>query len=153
MTKIEKWAHIAEIVSAIAIVMSLIYVGYQVRVNTITLRNGTQQSLLALGHDWDGWLVDRDFADVIARGNDDYSLLSSAEKLQYGKYVGTGLNVWEYAFYSFRDGMMKEDFWRAWNASFRSKFHAATWQLIWRSVHQSYGEEFQRHVSSYTSSE
>ena len=54
--------------------------------------------MLALGHDWDAWLVDSAFAEVPAKGNADHSGLSPSEKLQYNHYVGVGLNVWEYAF-------------------------------------------------------
>ena len=38
MTKIEKWAHIAEIVGVAAVVMSLIYLGYEVRQNTTAVQ-------------------------------------------------------------------------------------------------------------------
>ena len=79
MTKIEKWAHIAEIIGAAAVLISLLYVAYEIRENTIAVRTGTQRSLLTLGHDWDVWLAEPEFADVLAKGNADYSGLSPSE--------------------------------------------------------------------------
>ena len=37
MERLQKWAHIAEITGAVAVVVSLLYVGYQVRENTAAM--------------------------------------------------------------------------------------------------------------------
>ena len=44
--KLTDWAHTAEIVSAVAVVLSLLYVGFGINQNTRAIRSGTHQALL-----------------------------------------------------------------------------------------------------------
>jgi hypothetical protein len=44
--RLSDWASIAEVVSAVAIVLSLLYVGYQIRENTIEVRETNRQQLI-----------------------------------------------------------------------------------------------------------
>ncbi len=48
---VSKWAVIAEVVSAVAVVVSLIYVGSEIRQNTLAIQDGSHQASLALTHD------------------------------------------------------------------------------------------------------
>ncbi len=91
------WALVAEITSAFAVVLSLAYVGYELRQNTNAVLSNTQQSLLELAHGVDAWLQSESFAEIAVRGDEDYSVLSPQERRQYDKYTQQVLNVWEYA--------------------------------------------------------
>lgn len=146
MTKIEKWAHVAEIIGAAAVVTSVIYLAYQVRENSTALRGNAAQTRVAIGMDWDSWLTNQGFAAVVVKANDDYGSLSPVEKLQFDQYVSSGLNLWEEAFDSRRSGMLEEEYWQAWDRSFRSRMREDSWQTVWRSNGASYNEEFGSHV-------
>ena len=52
-----------------------------------------------------------------------------------------------------RAGILEEKLWQAWDARFRSEFNGDSLQLIWRSIHDSYYDEFQGHVDAYASDE
>jgi hypothetical protein len=54
-TTLEYWALIAEIAGAIAVVMSVIYLGVQVRANTKVLRSQAHFNALSLASDRSRW--------------------------------------------------------------------------------------------------
>lgn len=161
MSTIKRWAFVAEIVGAIAIVMSLIYVGYQVRENSIAVKSAVQRSVLNMGHEWDSWVVtDEGLASILTKASDDYRTLTPTEKMRYDLYVRLAFNIWEDAFYNYQSGMMDEEIWQAWDAYFRLRLERGvnwtgdsgsdtSWQQIWQAATSSYGETFQSHVSTY----
>ena len=88
---IQDWAAIAEIVAAIAVVVSLLYLAAQIRHNTRELaeRNRSYQldSLNEVGQRYtsfrDKVLQDSALASIWLRGRDDLSALDSVERLQF----------------------------------------------------------------------
>jgi hypothetical protein len=80
-------ANLAEIVGAIAIVISLIYVGQELRANTAAVKaaslqsitNSSSASMLAV-------VESSDFADIRLRGDQDPAQLSGADNLRYLLY-------------------------------------------------------------------
>ncbi len=150
MSKIETSAHVAEIVAAFAVVISLIYVGSEIRQNTEAVQLANHQSPLALGNEWDSWLRDQAFANLYIEGSKDLSALSAAQHLQLDKFIGQGLNIWEFSFYSHRDGLIDDETWEAWDRFFKGEVKAGeVWRRLWRSKRDSFGESFQVHVDDY----
>ncbi|MDH5277142.1 MAG: hypothetical protein OEW88_12030, partial [Gammaproteobacteria bacterium] len=47
---LSEWANVAQVVSAIAVVISLLYVGYQIRANTSQIRAANRQELVNRSH-------------------------------------------------------------------------------------------------------
>jgi hypothetical protein len=80
-------ANMAEIVGAIAIVISLIYVGQEHRANTAAVKanslqsitNSSSASMLAV-------VENGDFADIRLQGDQDPAKLSGADRLRYVLY-------------------------------------------------------------------
>jgi hypothetical protein len=142
------WASIAEITSAIAVVASLVYVGYELRQNTNAVHSSTQQSMLELIHGLDAWLQDSEFADVVLRGRERYGDLSANERLRFDTFTRNYLNLWETAYYNNRAGLMDDDLWLAWNASFLRARDAGVWRVIWDRDKIQYGQEFRDYVDS-----
>lgn len=79
---------IGEILAAIAVVITLVYLSRQIRQNSqavqiAALRDTTQQ-----WHKWSEVLASSpELADIVARGNQSYSELSASEAMRYGAYV------------------------------------------------------------------
>ena len=79
---------ISEVLAAIAVVITLIYLARQIRQNSqavevSALRDTTEQ--------WNRWsealATSPDLADIVARGNKSYRNLPEVEALRYGAYV------------------------------------------------------------------
>ena len=108
----EQRKDIFESLGFIAIVASLIFLALETRQNTIAVQQENQQTISAIAHEWDSWIRDKDFAKTYDTGIRDIASLSSPEMLQFDRYVGQGLNVWELAFYNHQSGVMTDEIWR-----------------------------------------
>ena len=62
MNKFKRAVQISEVVGAVAVVISLIYVGTEIRQNTMATRLSNQQISVTMGYDADAWLANSDFA-------------------------------------------------------------------------------------------
>lgn len=86
--KLSDLAHYAEIIAAIAVVVSLLYVGRQVQDNTAAIKSATVQSVADSS---DAALrdlaADEDLSKIRLIGDADYSALSELEAHRYRMFV------------------------------------------------------------------
>ena len=85
---------IAEMVGALAVLMTLAYLAVQVRQNSAQLREATRLAQIAsLDHTVEmfsrfrGMLTESNNSELYVRGLDSYSSLSEAEKVQFGALI------------------------------------------------------------------
>jgi hypothetical protein len=83
-------AAIAEVVAAVGVVVSLVYLAVQVRGNSELLertvqanRTSNSQSVIQNYNDWRAVLLEGDNVDIWHRGINDLTALSSAERLRF----------------------------------------------------------------------
>ena len=86
--KLQNYALIAEIVGAVGIVLSLVFVGIQIRDNSDILAAQAvfdlRESNSLMVRDL---ITDHEFSDVIRRGHVDYELLTDLDKWRYEIWV------------------------------------------------------------------
>ena len=152
MSRFDKAVQVSEIIGAVAIVISLLYVGSEVQQNTAATKLGIHQLSIAMGADWDNLLFQADFAEVYESGINDFSALSAADKLKFEKYVNYGLNIWEFGLYSHDAGMMADEIWGGWDGVFRSEINQESWQEVWQLTRHGYAKSFQEYVDDLTKS-
>ncbi len=150
-TKKRQLRHATEVVGVIGIVLSLIYVGYEMRQNTIATRAQGHQALAAMyvsGIDLQ--ISDQTFASLVARGKTDISSLSEAERNRFRLYVARELNVWELAFYNYRDGALSFEIWASANSWQCEWVTSPGVEEVWKSFESGAGWEksFRAHVNS-----
>lgn len=150
MDKLQKWAHVAEIAGAVAVVISLVYVGVQIRENTDAQQSQTEMNLFSLGFAWDEWWQDPGFVAIVAKASNDRSALTTVEQLQIEKHISLGLNLWAYGWKSYERDQIDAAEWQAWDNWFRSQMTSAIWQETYADIRDAYHVEFQRHVDSVT---
>ena len=147
---ISRWSVIAEVVSAVAVVLSLIYVGSEIRQNTIATQLSNQHSAVALGMNSELWLGNSEFAAVYDLGLKDFSALDGPQRLQFDSFVGQKLNIWEFTFYGHERGLIADDAWRAWDGHFKSQIILESWRFVWTTrKRESYQGPFQDYVDAY----
>ena len=151
MERLQKWAHVAEITGAMAVVLSLLYVGLQVSENTEAQQSETEMSLFTLGADWDAWYRDVQFVAVVAKANDDIESLTKVERLQFEKHVLMGLNLWAYALSSYERQHIDEEEWQSWNNFFINELKNSGWLAIYRKHQDGYPDGFQVHLQTLVS--
>ena len=87
---------IAEILGAIAVLSTLIYLTVQVRQNTRTTEMSGMRDITAQWHHWGGLLAGSpDLAGVVAQGNMSYSNLSAEDALRYSAWAQTFFDIVE----------------------------------------------------------
>ncbi len=147
---LQDWASIAEIFGTIAVVISLIYVGSEIRQNTLAIEDSGHQSTLGLLHEIEVILYDPDFAATYDSGLRDYSSLTDIQRRQFDGFVTRRLNVFEYVFYGhYSRGSIDEEVWSGWDAWIRSEFRNDSWVQVWRGFRGNYGQQFAEYIDTF----
>lgn len=137
--KLNSWVEIAEIVSAIAVVISLIYVGMEIRRSTLESDADIQSELLSYTIQRRYLLLENeDLSTLLIKGYESPSQLSKAEKLRFQSYVEILYVAWERAFMSKRSGVFSEELFEEWNGWFVSVAKNDP-EFVWPLVRDSQG--------------
>ncbi len=109
---------VAELLGITAVVGSLIFVGYEIRYNSLLAQASTNLDLTELIHEKMMWEAEPQNADIMLRGRADFDSLSEVERHQFEQIVWAYIGVWWTAYDSYDRGMMDDLQWQAWNGSF-----------------------------------
>ena len=149
---LEQLYYIGELISVVAVIASLIYVGKQIHLNTELMRIGSEDAYAQ----WSNGILkefgyDRDFAGVWIKGNADFDNLDEIDKQRLLLYEWNAINMWHYFFNLHRQKILPETEWRklAWTIE-----HMGRRQVVrkaWSDFKDSYDKPFQDFMSQYVS--
>lgn len=86
-------ANLADVIAAGAIVVSLIFVGYELQQNRKQAELANWRALLDTLVTYKGLTHDPAFAEFVTRAHADYAALSDAERLRFGLYLEQGIHI------------------------------------------------------------
>jgi hypothetical protein len=110
--RLADWASIAELISAIAVVISLLYVGLQVNENTNEIRAANRQQFTNRAHSATMQAATSPaLAGAIAKVADG-TTLNSVELTQYGYFIRGMLKDMEEGYLLHREGRLDEEYWK-----------------------------------------
>ena len=147
--KLNTWVAIAEVISAVAVVISLIYVGVEIRRSTLESDADIQAELLSYTVQRRYLLVEsNDLSSVLVKGYADPSQLSPDEVLRFQSYIELFYVAWERAYISKDAGVFSEELFDAWDAWFVSVAERDP-EFVWPMVRDSQGwlPDFVQHVN------
>jgi hypothetical protein len=147
-TKLEKYALIAEIVGALAVVISLIYVGTSVRQNTAVAQVANHQAIVSMDMAKNNWLKDKEFVAIHLKARDGIDKLSTIETEQYMTFVADNLNAWEFAFITYNNGVLEDTIWVGWDRYYRGWTKNKGFQLFWSQGGSNFSPDFNSYVES-----
>ncbi len=138
---------VGEIVGALAVVISLVYLGTQVRHNTEVARASTRHAIadstISAGSDI---LHEPLVAAAVAKelqgqdlGFEDYL------RLQTRAYMG--LRLFENIHYQYRSGLLSEDEWQGFRKNLKWLLHIGSYQELWRAQAPVFSDAFRHEVS------
>ena len=139
---------VAEIIGAIAVVISLIYVGASINQNTNAIMVSNHQVLVAMDMDKNDWLRDSEFASIYETAIEDTSSLSPVQLRQFSTFVANTFNAWEFAFITHDNGMMNEDIWNGWDGFYRAELKQMGYLWFWNQGREGFSPEFRSYVDS-----
>lgn len=148
-SKLEICARIAEIVGAIAVLVSVIYLAVQIRDNTRLLRSQAHFNALSLGQRPIEYLVDNEsLAAVVAQCNADPDQAVAVAGDRCLNYYFMELNAWEYMYYQHRDDSIPRQYWVGADSYY--KLLMATkpgYRRAWRKFEATYDEPFRSYAN------
>ena len=147
--KLNSWVAIAEVISAVAVVISLIYVGLEIRRTTLESDADIQAELLSYTVQRRYLVIESsDLSSLLAKGYADPSQLSPDELLRFQNYIELFFVAWERAFMSNDGGVFSEEIFDDWNGWFVSVAEKDP-EFLWPMVRDSQGWHplFIRHVN------
>ena len=125
---LEYVARISEIVSSVAVVVSLIYVGLQVRQNTRALRattyNAVTANSIAILNSMD---THPEYCEFLVRVQSDYGSATAAEKLRFNMCLLSAFRHWDNLLYQFRNGMLEREMWESYDRTMTGWLANTAW--------------------------
>ena len=114
--KLSEWANVAEIIASVVIVISLIYVGFEVNQNTQALQNEVHQNVLSILSDQQNVLVaDAEFHEIFMTAETMPTNLSALEWSRFEQFMYPRFGVWEYLYVAIQDDAITDSVWSATN--------------------------------------
>lgn len=147
--RLNNWVAIAEIVSAAAVVISLIYVGLEIRRTTLESDADIQAELLSYTHQRRNLVIESsDLASLLTEGYADPSQLSPDEALRFQNYNELLYVAWERAYMTNVVGVFSDELFGAWDEWFISIAERNP-EFVWPMVRDSQGwnRPFVAHVN------
>jgi len=139
---------LVEIVGVVSVVISLVFVGMELRQNTDAVQTANHFSLLELNMGVNEYYYQYPkLAQVWDRINTaDESAFTDDQKADAAWIRQNMFDVWEAAFYSYESGQLDEELWQAWESAKIRNLKSAAAREWWDSSKDRFGIAFQRYV-------
>ena len=149
--KLSEWAHIAEITSAIAVVISLIYIGLEINQNTVAVNANTHQSMIDYGREQSEILLTNEaLADLVEKAEIHPEALTARERSQFYEFTSWRLATWEGVFMNHEHGLVDEEVWRGWDGYYRLlTLDKPGYAAFWRDNRTAYYAPFIDYIDSF----
>ena len=148
---LREWSSFAEIIASVAVVISLVFVGYSFNQNSHALQ-ATNDSLIfeiqdSIMSQLSGDPAMASILLTLERGEE----LTEIEAKQWEWHLWRWIAAWELAFNRHDDGLMDEERWVGWDEAFKIIVLSSRTGLpeeIWRASREAYGPSFASHVEA-----
>jgi hypothetical protein len=138
---------IAEIVSAICIVISVIYVSMQINQNTVAIKSASAQSVQENFASWYTSVQgDPKLLEISINGFIDYEALNTVEKAQFVAMFMSFSSYAQNAFYKWKEGSLSDELWRSWEYILVQFVLSPGGKDFWAERAYLFGETFRDYV-------
>lgn len=151
---LEQWAFIAQIVSAIAVIASLVFVGFQLKRATAAIRATSSQAHSSLYTDLVQSIIDNaDFARVWSIGLTDPKALAEEEWVRFVAYASALFRLYESSRVQWLNGRLDEEHWHTIERQAADFGHLPGLQVAWKLRGHWYSAEFHAWFDGLTPTE
>ena len=114
---------LAQVVSALAVIASLVYLAVQVRQNTKAIRNATHHTLTVTRLDYIAMVVQNpDLSRILQAGMQDLARLGEEERHRFTLIMYYLFSAGENFYYQYRQGALDAEQWERWCNTLRYYF-------------------------------
>ena len=147
MWNLDKTHKIGELAAAIAVVLSLLFVGLEIRQNSATVQNAAAQ---AVHENFAAWYTsaqsDADLLALSTKGMRDYSSLSEIEKAQFiAMFMAFSLHTQD-AFFKRKEESLSPELFRGWEYVSMNFFSTPGGKAFWDERGYMFADDFQDYI-------
>lgn len=138
---------LAQILGAIGVIASLIYVAIQIRNYARAVRAATYQQLSAsLATMWMNLSTNEEWLGKMLRGGADFEALNRMEKATFRMGLMSYLRTYENAWFQRSIGTLRDKDWQAISSVMESMFSMPGMRAAWPLIRNRSGSDFAEHV-------
>ena len=139
---------LGELVGGIAIIVSLIYVGLQIRQSTAASRSATAQSFTQQYTEVNQMLIDPDARGVVARGLDGVEKLTVEEKIAFMSVMSSISRTLESFYFQIDEGALDRRLFEGWFVQYLDLLANKGAQEFWKLRKHQYTSEFAEYLDN-----
>lgn len=144
---LEQLSYLAEIVSGIAVVISLIYVGIQIKQNTNAVRSSTLQNITEAQINVHSLLAAHgDLADIVFNAAKGTGSETGMERFRFTSWMHTVVRSLENAYYQYQQGTLDKRNLDALCRQYGPILHAGFNKAYWQERGFMYSDDFRRFI-------
>ena len=135
---------VGEIIGAIAVVLSVVYLAVQVRQNTDAVRGNATVDALAGAREVNARLIDDPtINEIFIKGIAGMDNLTPAERNRFVALMFTLFKTFEQLHYQYKCGVLAPEIWAGWEAAFRAYSSSPGGQQYYRERKATLSADFQ----------
>jgi len=140
---LDQVASIGEIISGIAVIISLVYLAIQIRTNTEAERSSTYQSIVSdFGAMNNTMASTPELSHMFVQAMENYHQLSSDQKARISQIFFQCFRYFENMFYQHKKGYLDEEVWIGWKRLMLTYYSRPGFQTWWEHRREVYSEPF-----------
>ena len=144
---IQALGSLGEFVSALAVVISLIYLAQQMSQNTTSVRAASfnsmvQNSIRLLEHAF----RDSEFADFLHRAQTDPEKLTPSERVRWDSYMTAVYRHFGNLVYQYRVGALDQQMWESYERTLKDHLRIPSWGAWFQANRHVFSDSLQDHV-------
>jgi hypothetical protein len=144
---LQDWSNLAQVIGALAVVISLFYVGFQIKRNTNAVRSATAQAIHSNYSDWYMNLMgDAELNRIAIKGLKDYASLDDIEKARFIETMMAFVSFSQNAFYQWREKALSPWLWGGWELLVMNLLLAPGGKEFWKERGYVFGIEYRDYV-------
>ena len=133
-----------ELVAALGVIVSLAFVGLQIRQSTAVARGQVRQELASLNQDFLSLMTDEDLSRIWIRAweSEEELELEREEELRASMLMNMTLRRFENVFFQFSEGLIDESALGSYGLQRTSVFGSTRFRRLWMNVRPGFDAEF-----------
>ncbi len=136
----------AEIIGAISVVVGLLFVGLEIRGNTVAQQFSATQTLVSEYNKAITSINDKEFVCIYLRGSNSFNSLSQSEKIRFSVQLQPIFRTFEQLHYSSLHGTIDSNVHSGFEGQFKSVMQLPGFQGFWAVRRDWFGDTFQEYV-------
>ena len=140
---------ITNIIQAVAVTISLVYLARQVHENTRAMKSATYHSIVDAFASLESLITqEEELANIYQMGLKELNQLNKNQVTRFNKIIASYFNLYESLYYQYENHLLDEELWMGWCRYMRSQLEAPGIKSWWQSKSHLFNRSFRDYVSS-----